>query len=238
MKYQLVYESNIELNKKTKISDIQNEISNNIMQGEYAVIAETQSRIEALALLLDYTTTFKKKESFLLVDTYYLYEIGDDDEWTGNLDIACIDTECWINLADTAREAFATYQKCKKEHFFWISYSVLMAEAEKEDERIKSLDNEADEDAIEEYKEELISLTEKWKRIKLGNLRIATGMSQAQFSKKSDIPIKTIQAYESGQRDINGSNIDTLLKIANALKIKFTYLLTAQNRDNIMNNLQ
>ena len=44
-------------------------------------------------------------------------------------------------------------------------------------------------------------------------------MSQRQLHEETGIPLRTIQAYESGALNINGAKLETICKIALALNI-------------------
>ena len=53
----------------------------------------------------------------------------------------------------------------------------------------------------------------------LKELRKAAGLSQAQLAKKSGVDIRTIQAYESGARDMGKAQVDNVIKLADALDV-------------------
>ncbi|RDU22750.1 helix-turn-helix domain-containing protein [Anaerosacchariphilus polymeriproducens] len=53
--------------------------------------------------------------------------------------------------------------------------------------------------------------------MKLQEKRKEKGFSQSQLSALSDIPIRTIQHYEQGTKDINKAQVVTVLKLADAL---------------------
>lgn len=57
----------------------------------------------------------------------------------------------------------------------------------------------------------------EWRRIR--------GLSQSQLAKKSDVSIKTIQKYESGERDFNKARLDIACKLAKALECEITDLI-------------
>lgn len=48
---------------------------------------------------------------------------------------------------------------------------------------------------------------------KLKELREKKGLSQSQLAKDTRINIRTLQAYEQGQRDLAGARIDTILRL-------------------------
>ena len=47
--------------------------------------------------------------------------------------------------------------------------------------------------------------------------REMAGMSQSELAKKSGVPLKNIQSYEQGLRDINKASVLTVLQLAEAL---------------------
>lgn len=47
----------------------------------------------------------------------------------------------------------------------------------------------------------------------LKEARLKRGLSQSQLAKRSNIPLQTIQKYESGYANINHAKLETLLKI-------------------------
>lgn len=51
----------------------------------------------------------------------------------------------------------------------------------------------------------------------LKKARMLAGISQSELAKLSGVSIKTIQAYESGARDINKASVSTATDLANAL---------------------
>lgn len=55
---------------------------------------------------------------------------------------------------------------------------------------------------------------------KLQELRKKKGLSQSQLAAAADVPIKTIQKYESGERDINKAQLQTAVALAKALDCK------------------
>ena len=56
-------------------------------------------------------------------------------------------------------------------------------------------------------------------------LRRYAGLSQSELAKSTDIPLKTIQAYEQGQKSINNARVDYVLRIAKALDCNVELLL-------------
>lgn len=59
----------------------------------------------------------------------------------------------------------------------------------------------------------------------LQTIRKAAGLSQSQLSKAAGVPIRTIQALESGARDINKLAVITALQIARVLECRVEELL-------------
>lgn len=51
----------------------------------------------------------------------------------------------------------------------------------------------------------------------LKKLRMLSGMSQSQLSKKSGVNLRMIQYYEQGAKDIKKASGETILKLAQAL---------------------
>ena len=60
---------------------------------------------------------------------------------------------------------------------------------------------------------------------KIQKLRIKTHMSQSQLSTLSNIPLKTIQKYESNERDIRKASVDILLRISRTLNCSIEELI-------------
>ena len=44
------------------------------------------------------------------------------------------------------------------------------------------------------------------------------GLSQSELAKKSGVPLRNIQAYEQGYKDINKAQVITVLQLAEALE--------------------
>lgn len=63
---------------------------------------------------------------------------------------------------------------------------------------------------------------------KLQDRRVAEGLTQFQLAVKTNIPITTIQKYESGYTPIDGAKIKTLALLARALRCNFIDLLEDQ----------
>ena len=49
-------------------------------------------------------------------------------------------------------------------------------------------------------------------------MREDRGMSQSELAKKSGVPLRAIQAYEQGYKDINKAQVVTVLQLAEALE--------------------
>lgn len=52
---------------------------------------------------------------------------------------------------------------------------------------------------------------------KLKQMRMKSGLSQAQLSKAAGVPLRTIQMYECGQRNIDNACLDILCKLASTI---------------------
>lgn len=61
--------------------------------------------------------------------------------------------------------------------------------------------------------------------MKLQDIRKRVGLSQSELAKQSGVKLQTIQGYELGRRQLDGAHIDTLVSIADALRIPFYELL-------------
>lgn len=77
-------------------------------------------------------------------------------------------------------------------------------------------------------------LFDAWRRVEAGNApagnalkhyRHTKGLTQAQLADAAEISIKTLQKYESGERDIRRARNDTVLRLARVLDIS-PYLLS------------
>ena len=66
--------------------------------------------------------------------------------------------------------------------------------------------------------------------MKLQEIRKSAGLSQSELSKLSDIKLRTIQEYENGRRIIDNAHIDTLIQIADVLKVPFYELMEDEER--------
>lgn len=53
--------------------------------------------------------------------------------------------------------------------------------------------------------------------MKLKEMRMEKSMTQEQLADSSGVPVRTIQAYESGLRRIDGATLETICKLAIAL---------------------
>ena len=54
-------------------------------------------------------------------------------------------------------------------------------------------------------------------RSRLKFMREEKGMSQSDLAKASGVPVRNIQAYEQGYKDINKAQVITVLQLAEAL---------------------
>ena len=74
-----------------------------------------------------------------------------------------------------------------------------------------------------------IDIKIKYKNEKLQSARLAAGMSQAELSKASGIPVRTLQHYEQGTNDLNGAKLVSILDICIALDCKVSDVLTDED---------
>lgn len=75
--------------------------------------------------------------------------------------------------------------------------------------------------------------------MKLQDIRKKSGLSQSELSQLSDVKLRTIQEYENGRRKIDNAHIDTLISIANVLKVPFYELMEdAQRIQRIKENVK
>lgn len=61
--------------------------------------------------------------------------------------------------------------------------------------------------------------------MKLQDIRKKVGLSQSELSNQSGVKLRTIQEYELGRRQIDNAHIDTLVGIANVLRVPFYELM-------------
>ena len=52
---------------------------------------------------------------------------------------------------------------------------------------------------------------------KLQKVRLAAGLSQSQLADKANVPVRTLQHWENGDRDIRKAAVETVLALARAL---------------------
>lgn len=67
--------------------------------------------------------------------------------------------------------------------------------------------------------------------MKIKNARINAGLTQCQLAKLTDIPVRTIRAFEQGTRSVDNANISLVLKLASALNCKIEDIL--EDKENI-----
>lgn len=73
---------------------------------------------------------------------------------------------------------------------------------------------------------------------KLQELRLKAGLSQSQLSNKAGVNLKTLQGYEGG-KNIDGSKLETLVKLADALGVEFYELLESDElKTNVLRNIR
>lgn len=63
---------------------------------------------------------------------------------------------------------------------------------------------------------------------KLKEIRTQQGLSQSLLSKETNVSLKTLQAYEQGDRDLNKAQAETVYKLAKALNCKMEELIDIQ----------
>ena len=63
---------------------------------------------------------------------------------------------------------------------------------------------------------ELYNLRKKISNLKM--IRQTAGFSQKELSEISGVPLRTIQQYEQGQKNINSAKAETVLKLAKVLE--------------------
>lgn len=69
-------------------------------------------------------------------------------------------------------------------------------------------------DALEDRK------AKEWNRTALKRLRSYALLSQSQLAKQTGIPLKTIQQYEQGQKDIRHARVDSVIALSRALSCR------------------
>lgn len=63
---------------------------------------------------------------------------------------------------------------------------------------------------------------------KLKKIRVQQGLSQSLLSKKANVSLRSLQAYEQGDRDLNKAQAETVYKLAKALNCKMEELIDIQ----------
>ena len=63
---------------------------------------------------------------------------------------------------------------------------------------------------------------------KLKEIRTQQGLSQSLLSKEANVSLKTLQAYEQGDRDIKKAQAETVYKLAQALDCTIEELIDIQ----------
>lgn len=62
----------------------------------------------------------------------------------------------------------------------------------------------------------------------LKDIRLQKKLSQSQLAEKSNVNLKTIQAYEQTAKNINNAHLETLLKLSIALECKIENIVTSE----------
>ena len=68
-------------------------------------------------------------------------------------------------------------------------------------------------------------MKEAYPQTRLKDRRTNCGLSQSELASEADVPLRQIQLFEQGQRDINKTSAITLLKLSKALHCKMEDLL-------------
>lgn len=63
---------------------------------------------------------------------------------------------------------------------------------------------------------------------KLKEIRTQQGLSQSLLSKEANVSLRSLQAYEQGDRDLNKAQAETVYKLAKALNCKMEELIDIQ----------
>ena len=63
---------------------------------------------------------------------------------------------------------------------------------------------------------------------KLKEIRTQQGLSQSLLSKKANVSLRSLQAYEQDDRDLNKAQAETVYKLAKALNCKMEELIDIQ----------
>lgn len=62
------------------------------------------------------------------------------------------------------------------------------------------------------------------------HIRLNKGITRVELSKSSGVSVPMLKVLENGEFDITNSKLDTLVKIAGALKVKVSDLLPIEKR--------
>lgn len=85
---------------------------------------------------------------------------------------------------------------------------------------------------IRHFCDKLTEIIKKRKtQTNLKKMRLAIGISQSQLSNSTGIPIRTIQQYEQGQKNINRARSDYLISLSRALYCKPELLLEIEENN-------
>ena len=57
---------------------------------------------------------------------------------------------------------------------------------------------------------------------KIKNIRLQQGMSRAELSRRSDVPVRTLEDWEAGKRDPR--DVDVVVQVAQALHVDVVML--------------
>lgn len=70
----------------------------------------------------------------------------------------------------------------------------------------------------------------------LKKIRKAKGLLQQQLAELSGVSVNTIRSYEQGKRDINIAEIENISKLAIALNVPISELLTDEKLKKLLEN--
>ena len=71
-------------------------------------------------------------------------------------------------------------------------------------------------------------ILKKFPQTRLRELRKSSGMSQTELSEYAEVPLRQIQLFEQGQRDINKTSAITLYKLSKALYCRMEDLINPE----------
>lgn len=115
--------------------------------------------------------------------------------------------------------ALAYYQWMSGKSFYEIQQEIPI-------EKIMDLYNPYHEMDILQFVDKMNELSQKVRMVTyLKKFRELSGISQSELSRRTGIPVKTIQKYEQGRKDIRKAQAEYVIKLAKALYCKPEQLL-------------